>query len=74
MDKLSYSEPLMQCWKAYRGDEMSAFNIVAQSAESTVVTECKPQVKRSDTYRSEVELEKKFIRLLTIKELETYAG
>lgn len=43
---------------------MSYFNIVAQSSESTVVTEYKPQAKRSDAYQSEAELEKEFIRLL----------
>ncbi|MCI9414483.1 MAG: type I restriction endonuclease subunit R [Clostridiales bacterium] len=44
---------------------MSYFNIVAQSSESTVVTEYKPQQKRSDAYQSEAQLEKEFIRLLT---------
>ena len=43
---------------------MSYFNIVAQSSESTVVTEYKPQEKRSDAYQSEAELEAEFIRLL----------
>ena len=43
---------------------MSYFNIVAQSAESTVVTEYKPQSKRSDAYQSEAALEQAFIRLL----------
>ena len=43
---------------------MSHFNIVAQSSESTVVTEYKPQAKRSDAYQSEADLEKEFIRLL----------
>ena len=43
---------------------MSYFNIVAQSSESTVVTEYKPQSKRSDGYQSEAALEQKFIRLL----------
>ena len=43
---------------------MSYFNIVAQSTESTVVTEYKPQSKRSDAYQSEVDLEREFIRLL----------
>lgn len=43
---------------------MSYFNIVAQSSESTVVTEYKPQAKRSDAYQSEAELEREFIRLL----------
>ena len=43
---------------------VSHFNIVAQSSESTVVTEYKPQAKRSDAYQSEADLEKEFIRLL----------
>ena len=40
------------------------FNIIAQSSESTVVTEYKPQTKRSEAYQSEADLEKEFIRLL----------
>lgn len=43
---------------------MSYFNIVAQSTESTVVTEYKPQDKRSEAYQSEAQLEAEFIRLL----------
>ena len=43
---------------------MPYFNIVAQSSESTVVTEYKPQPKRSEAYQSEAELEKEFICLL----------
>ena len=43
---------------------MSYFNIVAQSSESTVVTEYKPQTKRSEAYQSEAELEREFIRLM----------
>lgn len=43
---------------------MSYFNIVAQSSESTVVTEYKPQSKRSEAYQSEADLEQEFIRLL----------
>ena len=43
---------------------MSYFNIVAQSSESTVVTEYKPQTKRSEAYQSEAQLEQEFIRLL----------
>lgn len=42
---------------------MSYFNIIAQSSESTVVTEYKPQSKRSEAYQSEADLEKEFIRL-----------
>ena len=43
---------------------MSYFNIVAQSSESTVVTEYKPQATRSEAYQSEADLENEFIRLL----------
>lgn len=43
---------------------MSYFNIVAQSSESTVVTEYKPQAKRSEAYQSEADMEQEFIRLL----------
>lgn len=43
---------------------MSYFNIVAQSSESTVVTEYKPQEKRSEAYQSEAQLEQEFVRLL----------
>ena len=43
---------------------MSYFNIVAQSSESTVVTEYQPQVKRSEAYQSEAQLEQEFVRLL----------
>ena len=44
---------------------MSYFNIVAQTNENTVVTEYESVTKRSDSYQSEAELEKEFIRLLT---------
>ena len=44
---------------------MSFFNIVAASNENTVVTEYEPVKSRSDSYQSEAELEKEFIRLLT---------
>ena len=43
---------------------MSFYNIVAQSSESTVVTEYKPASTRSDAYQSEADLEREFIRLL----------
>ncbi len=43
---------------------MSYYNIIAQTNENTVVTEYKPEVKRADSYQSEAELEKEFIRLL----------
>jgi len=44
---------------------MPYFNIVAQTTENTVVTEYEPVKARSDSYQSEVELEKEFIRMLT---------
>ena len=43
---------------------MAYFNIVAQTNEDTVVTEYKPVAARSDSYQSEAELEREFIRLL----------
>lgn len=43
---------------------MPYFNIVAETSENTVVTEYEPVKKRSDSYQSETELEKEFIRLL----------
>ena len=41
---------------------MSFYNIVAQSTESTVLTEYKPNSKRADAYQSEFELEKEFVK------------
>ena len=43
---------------------MSYYNIIAQTTESTVVTEYKSNSTRADAYQSEAELEKEFIRLL----------
>ena len=43
---------------------MPYFNIVAETTESTVITEYEPAKRRSDSYQSEAELEKEFIRLL----------
>ena len=43
---------------------MPYFNIVAETNENTVVTEYEPVKRKSDTYQSEAELEKEFIRLL----------
>ena len=40
------------------------FNIVAQTNENTVVTEYEPVKVKSDSYQSEAELEKDFIRML----------
>ncbi|MBD5470930.1 MAG: type I restriction endonuclease subunit R [Lachnospiraceae bacterium] len=44
---------------------MSTFNIVASMNESTVVSEYIPESRRSDSYQSEADLEKEFIRMLT---------
>jgi type I restriction enzyme R subunit len=41
------------------------FNIVAETNENTVVTQYEPVKQRSDSYQSEAELEKEFIRMLT---------
>ena len=43
---------------------MPYFNIVAQTNENTVVTEYEPVKVKSDSYQSEAELEKDFIRIL----------
>lgn len=43
---------------------MSYFNVVVQSNECTVVSEYKPEAKRSEAYQSEAELEREFIKLL----------
>ena len=43
---------------------MPYFNIIAATNENTVVTEYEPVKTRSDSYQSEAELEKEFIRLL----------
>ena len=43
---------------------MAFVNIIAQSSESTVVTEYTPRGKRSDGYQSEAQLEQEFIRML----------
>ena len=44
---------------------MSIFNMVASMNESTVVSEYIPKSRRSDSYQSEADLEKEFIRMLT---------
>ena len=49
---------------------MSFYNMVAQSNESTVVAEYVPAPSRSDAYQSEAELEREFIRLLTMQGYE----
>ena len=49
---------------------MSTYNLIAFSNESTVVTEYIPETSRSDSYQSEAELEREFIRLLTTQGYE----
>ncbi|MGN0692561.1 MAG: type I restriction endonuclease subunit R [Oscillospiraceae bacterium] len=44
---------------------MPYFNVVAQTNEDTVVAKYEPVKARSDSYQSEAELEKEFIRMLT---------
>lgn len=44
---------------------MTFFNIVAQTSDNTVVTEYEPVKARSDSYQSEADLEKEFVRMLT---------
>ena len=44
---------------------MTYFNIVAQTSDNTVVTEYEPVKARSDSYQSEADLEKEFVRMLT---------
>ena len=43
---------------------MISFNVVASTSEDTVVSTYEPSKVRSDSYQSEAELEKEFIRLL----------
>lgn len=43
---------------------MPYFNIVAATTENTVVTEYEPVKTRADSYQSEAELEREFIRML----------
>ena len=44
---------------------MPYFNVVAQTTENTVVTEYESVQQKSESYQSEAELEKEFIRMLT---------
>ena len=53
---------------------MSYFNIVARTTEDTVVTEYEPVKTRSDSYQSEAELEREFIRLLCEQGYEYLPG
>ena len=42
----------------------SSYNIIISTAETTVVSEYEPQIKRSDAYQSEEALENAFINCL----------
>lgn len=44
---------------------MSKYNVVMETSNSTVVAEYEPLKRKSDSYQSEVALEKEFIRMLT---------
>ncbi|MDD2960435.1 MAG: type I restriction endonuclease subunit R [Lachnospiraceae bacterium] len=44
---------------------MSYFNIVAQTTESTIVTEYEPDARKADNFQSEAALENEFIRMLS---------
>ena len=44
---------------------MSKYNIIVSSTEATVVTEYKPEKKRSEAYQSEAALESAFIKMLS---------
>ena len=44
--------------------KVTYFNIVAQTNENTVVTEYEPVRTKSESYQSEAELEKEFIKML----------
>ncbi len=43
---------------------MSTYNIIAETKESTVVSEYTPELSRSESYQSEAALENEFIRIL----------
>ncbi|MCM1056384.1 MAG: type I restriction endonuclease subunit R [Firmicutes bacterium] len=49
---------------------MSMLNMVASMNESTVVSEYTPESRRSDSYQSEADLEKEFIRMLAEQSYE----
>lgn len=49
---------------------MSQYNLIASTAESTVVAEYTPEPRRSESYQSEAELEQEFIRRLTAQGYE----
>lgn len=43
---------------------MSTYNLIASNDQCTVVSEYKPETKRSDAYQSEAALEAEFIKML----------
>jgi type I restriction enzyme R subunit len=45
-------------------DNMSKYNVVMETTDSTVVAEYEPLKRKSDSYQSEVALEKEFIKML----------
>ena len=49
---------------------MGIYNLIDSSSESTVFAEYIPEISRSDSYQSEAELEKEFIRLLNTQGYE----
>ena len=49
---------------------MTTYNIVAATNEATVVAECKPSPYTAETYQSEAELEREFIKQLEIQGYE----
>jgi len=46
-------------------DNMSKYNVVMETSNSTVVAEYEPLKRKSDSYQSEAALEQEFIRMLT---------
>lgn len=51
---------------------MPYFNIVAETSENTVVAGYEPQKRKADSYQSEAELEKEFIRILGEQDMSTF--
>ena len=43
--------------------KMNKFNVVMETSSSTVVAEYQPLKRKSDSYQSEAELEKEFIKM-----------
>ena len=49
---------------------MSYYNIISQSSEDTVISEYTPELRASEDYQNEVELEKEFIQRLEVQGYE----